>query len=71
MKKKSETPAPDSSLSYQAAWEELQQILQRLQQDNPELDQLEHDVARAHQLVAYCRERLRKTEADLGQLFTQ
>lgn len=68
MKKKSAAPENDSNLSYQTAWDELQVILQRLQQDNPDLDSLETDVARAHELVTFCRERLRKTEEKLGEL---
>ncbi len=57
------------NLSYEAAMQELQQIVAELQGENADIDQLEAKAERAAQLIAYCREKLRKTEAAIGRLF--
>lgn len=53
---------------YAAWWEELQQILQEIQSENMDIDSLGEKVRRANALILLCRERLRKTEAELEQL---
>jgi exodeoxyribonuclease VII small subunit len=54
--------------SYEAAWKELQQILADIQSEQIGIDELGDKVARANELIEYCRERLRKTEEGLEQL---
>ena len=54
--------------SYESAWEELQQILADIQSENIGIDQLSEKVMRANALIAFCREKLRKTEAALEEL---
>lgn len=51
------------NISYATAYEELQQIVAALQQEQIGLDELPEKIARAGELVQFCREHLRKTEA--------
>ena len=60
--KKSETT------TYQSAWDELQQIVQALQEGEIGVDDLSTQIARAAELVEFCRERLRTTEASVSRL---
>ena len=47
-----------SQLGYQAALEELETILDRLEADVPDVDRIAADVARAAAIVQHCRGRI-------------
>lgn|GEM_PF-1405350 len=55
-------------ITYETAWNELQQIVAELQAESVSVDQLAEKVERAAALVAFCRTRLRQTEEKLDQL---
>lgn len=61
----SELPPPTS---YEAARDELRSLLRDLQGDEADLDGMTERVARARQLIDWCRERLRSTEAAVDEL---
>lgn len=63
MKKEKET------LRYESAYAELQTIIAALQSDGIDIDELAAKIARAQELIQFCRERLRETEAQAGKLF--
>ena len=52
-------PVPVEQLSYVDALAELDAILDRLEHDEPDVDVIAADVARASALHAHCRERIR------------
>lgn len=54
--------------TYESAYAELQQILQELQNDAVSMDDLTTKIARANQLIRFCRERLRMTEEEVLKL---
>jgi exodeoxyribonuclease VII small subunit len=51
-------PQPVAELGYADALAELEAILDRLEHDEPDVDRVAADVARAAELVARCRERI-------------
>lgn len=51
-------PTPVSELGYADALAELESILDRLEHDEPDVDRVATDVARAADLVRHCRERI-------------
>ena len=55
-------------MTYADAVAELEYILQELQQAPEDVDGLHARVARAEQLLANCREKLRNVEVDLAKL---
>ncbi len=63
MKKEKET------LHYETAYAELQKIIAGLQNETISIDDLAAKIARAQELVQFCRQRLRETEAQAGKLF--
>ena len=55
-------------LTYETAYAELQQIIQDLQGELVGIDDLAMKIARAQELIRFCRERLRQTEEEVGKL---
>jgi exodeoxyribonuclease VII small subunit len=60
--------APAVETTYAAAYAELQQIVRALQEDQIPIDELAAQIARATELIAFCRMRLRETETTLEHL---
>lgn len=59
-----------SKLSYEAAVKELQEIINELQAEIVSIDELSNKVKRAAELIKYCKEKLRTTEKEIGDLFS-
>lgn len=59
---------PDTSVTYESAFTELQQIVRELQEEAIGIDELTSKIARATELIRFCRERLRATEDEIGKL---
>ncbi|UXX78520.1 exodeoxyribonuclease VII small subunit [Reichenbachiella carrageenanivorans] len=53
-------------LSYQAAYDELQNICEQLESEEIDVDQITELVKRANELVKHCQDRLRGIEKDLS-----
>jgi exodeoxyribonuclease VII small subunit len=53
-----------SKLNYELAFKELNSIVKDIEQDNVQLDELSAKIVRANELIAFCKERLRKTEEE-------
>jgi len=51
-------PTDIAQLGYSAAIAELEAILGRLEHDEPDVDRVAIDVARATELIVHCRERI-------------
>lgn len=58
----------DVKLTYEAAYAELQQIVQDIQNETVGIDDLTAKIARASELIRFCRERLRMTEEEVKSL---
>ena len=53
-----------SKLNYEIAFKELNSIVKDIELDNVQLDELSAKIVRANELIAFCKERLRKTEEE-------
>lgn len=58
-------------LSYKEAIAEIEQILRSLREEQNSIDTLSERVARATELIALCREKLRKAEADVNRVLEE
>jgi exodeoxyribonuclease VII small subunit len=58
----------DKSISYENAVNELESIVTRLEKGDCDIDQLTQELKRAQKLIAFCRERLFKTEKEIKKL---
>ena len=55
-------------MSYKEAIAEIEKILKSLREEQNSIDTLSERVARATELIALCREKLRKAEADVNSI---
>lgn len=55
------------NLTYAAAQQELQSLVEALQGEMISMDDLSAKVQRAAELIQWCRDHLRKTESELDQ----
>ncbi len=55
-------------LSYEQALLELRKIAEAIENESVSIDELADKVKRASELVEYCREKLRNTEAELDKV---
>ena len=60
--------AKEKELSYKEAMEEIEAILRSLREEQNSVDTLAERVARATELIAQCRETLRKAEEDVNTI---
>lgn len=56
-------------ISYQDAITELEQILNDIQGNQISVDTLTDSVARASELIKYCKEKLKSTETQIKGIF--
>ena len=54
--------------TYESAMRELQELVDQLQGEAIGIDELSGKMERARELIAYCREKLRQTEAEVDGL---
>lgn len=58
----------NEQLTYGSAFTELEGIMQDLQEDRISVDELTEKVKRAAELIAFCNEMLRSTEAEVTKI---
>ena len=68
MPKASSTSATAAPASYEAAVQELEQLVARLEAGELPLDQLQTGYQRGAQLLKYCREQLQSVEGQIKVL---
>ena len=64
------TPPPVDQLNYTDAVSELEAILDRLEHDEPDVDRVADDVARASALIAHCRDRIAAARLQVDDVVT-
>ena len=63
--------AKKKELSYDAAIKELDDIMEKLQDENVGLDKMADYVQRASELIKYCKDKLRGIQANVDQIFEE
>lgn len=54
--------------SYTKAIAEIEQIIQEIENQQPDMDELSSRVSRALELIKLCKKKLRDTETDIDNL---
>lgn len=57
----------DDKMTYAAAMAEIETILAKMNENNPDIDALAAQVRRAGELIRFCRERLLKAEQEVNE----
>lgn len=58
-------------MTYKEAIDEINAILKSLREEQNSVDTLAERVARATELIALCREKLRKTEGEINKIIEE
>ena len=58
-------------MSYDKAYEELQQIVEEMEGDDITVDQLSEKVKRASELLKICKKKLTETELDVQKILKE
>lgn len=58
-------------MKYEAAFAELQSIVQRMENDELDIDQLTAQLKRAQELIKLCRDKLTKTDEEIKKILTE
>lgn len=61
----------ENILTYDTAFEELQQIASAIENETITVDQLAEKLKRAAELITFCQSRLRSTELEVGKIIKQ
>lgn len=56
-------------LTYQSAYQELEVILTKIQNEELNLDQMATAISRAKELIHFCQEKLRSVETEVEAIF--
>jgi len=60
-----------SKFSYAGAIEQIEEIIARLRESDPDIDTLAVDVKKATELIRACRQRLLKTEKEVEAILKE
>ena len=55
-------------LKYEQAYQELQTIVRRMENDEFDIDQMSEQLKRAQQLIKLCKDKLSKAEAEIQKI---
>ena len=61
----------DSELTYSQAKQELEEIVSAIESGELDVDALTEKVKRASELIAFCKERLTKTDEELQKILDE
>ncbi|PUZ25386.1 exodeoxyribonuclease VII small subunit [Chitinophaga parva] len=61
----------EPSLTYEAAYAELQAIAAEIEDETVSVDVLAEKVKRASELIAFCQGKLRATEVEVNKIISQ
>lgn len=61
-------PTPVADLGYPQALAELEAILARLEHDEPDVDRVAADVARASELIGHCKDRIQAARLKVDEV---
>lgn len=61
----------ETSLTYEQAYLELQQIANEIENETVSVDQLAEKVKRASELINICQSRLRNAEVEVNKIISQ
>jgi exodeoxyribonuclease VII small subunit len=58
-------------LSYQEAYNELQNILDKIESDELDVDELTKNVKKASELIKFCKSKLFETESEIEKIIEE
>ena len=62
---------PKKKLTYNEAITEIEEILERMEREELDVDELSEKVKRVSELVSYCRNKLKTTEEEVEKVLKE
>ena len=56
---------------YEAAFTELQSIVNKMENDELDIDQLSEQLKRAQELIKFCKDKLTKTDEEIKKILAE
>ena len=70
MKNKKPNDMAKTEFSFNVSMAEIEEILQTIEDGEPDIDKLTAKVKRASELIKLCQKKLRETEKEIETVFT-
>jgi len=61
----------NEELKYEQAYQELQTIVCRMENDELDIDQMSEQLKRAQQLIKLCKDKLTKTDEEIKKILAE
>jgi exodeoxyribonuclease VII small subunit len=58
-------------ITYKEAISEIEEILDKLENEEPDVDELTENVKRVNFLIKYCKEKLTETETEIQKIMDE
>ena len=58
-------------IKYEAAFAELQSIVNKMENDELDIDQLSEQLKRAQELIKHCKDKLTKTDEEIKKILAE
>ena len=58
-------------IKYEAAFAELQSIVNKMENDELDIDQLSEQLKRAQELIKFCKAKLTKTDEEIKKILAE
>ena len=58
-------------IKYEAAYAELQSIVNKMENDELDIDQLSEQLKRAQELIKLCKDKLTKTDEEIKKILAE
>ena len=58
-------------LKYEQAYQELQTIVRRMENDELDIDQMSEQLKRAQLLIKFCKDKLTKTDEEIKKILAE
>ena len=58
-------------IKYEAAYAELQAIVRKMENDEPDIDQMAEQLKRAQELIRLCKDKLTKTDEEIKKILAE
>ena len=58
-------------IKYEAAYAELQSIVNKMENDELDIDQLSEQLKRAQELIKLCKDKLTKTDEEIKKILVE
>ena len=58
-------------LKYEQAYQELQTIVRRMENDELDIDQMSEQLKRVQQLIKLCKDKLTKTDEEIKKILAE